>query len=44
MYAGLVLDGVGIDSLLVSVGRVNELVGADLVLFQIGVLDDAGGP
>lgn len=38
------LDGVGVDSVLVSVGRVNELVGVELVVFQLGVLGGTGGP
>jgi hypothetical protein len=39
-----VLDGVGDDSVLVSVGRVNVSVGVELVVFQLGVLDGTGGP
>lgn len=38
------LDGVGEDSVLVSVGKVNVSVGAELVVFQLGVLEGAGGP
>jgi hypothetical protein len=38
-----VLDGVGVDSVLVSVGRVNVSVGVKLVVFQLGVLDGTGG-
>lgn len=44
MYDQLVLDVADSDSVLVSVGSVNMSVGVELVLFQLGVLDGAGGP
>lgn len=37
-------DGFGNDLVLVCVGKVNVSVGVEIVVFQLGLLDDAGGP